>query len=115
MDACDCGETVQEGGDHPQRAGWPPDLDAIPDKRAFEEAVAASLASLLARMDADKGKYTIELVGAFPDTKLKVAGRGLASGRPMEWEFSVWEFWADDGTAATVEGTAVLIWANMDE
>jgi hypothetical protein len=66
-------------------------------------------------MDADKGDYTLDLVGHYPDTKLNVSGLGLASGRPMKWEFALWEFWEDSGTAATVDGTAILIWANMDD
>jgi len=90
----------------------PPDPDAIEDKLAYEQAVAARLASLLERNDANKGPYTIELVGSYPDTKLKVSGLGLASRRPMKWEFELWDLWEEDGT---ILGTGALIWANMDD
>ncbi|HEX3510599.1 MAG TPA: hypothetical protein VHT27_05805 [Solirubrobacteraceae bacterium] len=91
------------------------DAGAITDKRAYEEAVASYLASILKRRDAQSGEYEIALIGEYPDTKLKVAGNGLASGRPMKWEFAVWEFWADDFTDKTVPGLAAMLWANMDD
>jgi hypothetical protein len=86
------------------------DPDTITDKPAYEQAVAGDLAANLKAFNPDKGDYAIAVVGFYPDTKLKVSGRNIRTGEPMEWEFALWDFLGDPGTP---EDTAIVIYAQM--
>ena len=87
-----------------------PDPDTITEKAAHEQAIADDLAAKLKAFDPQMGDYVISVVGSYPDTKLKVAGRNIRTGRPMEWEFALWEFWEDCGD---IDGTATVIYAQL--
>jgi hypothetical protein len=100
----------------PDSDEWAPDPldpDAIPDKRAFELEIVARLTSMLKRNDSDMGDFAIDLAGSYPDTTVRVSGRGLKSGRPMNWDFELWWMWANGGD--DIDGTATLLWSNMDD
>ena len=90
---------------------WPdPDPDAITDKGAFEREVADRLASMLRSFDPEMGEYVISLASSYPDTKIKISGRNIRTGRPMDWEFDLWELWQPYEQAG---GTAVVIYAQL--
>jgi hypothetical protein len=87
-----------------------PDPGAITDKRAHEQAVADRLAGMLKAWHPDLGEYSVALVGSYPDTRLKVSGLNVRTERPMQREFTLWDFWQDWGT---VDGTATVIYAQL--
>jgi hypothetical protein len=90
----------------------PEDRDpaTIADKGAYEQAVAGNLARKLNAWDADKGDFAITVVGSYPDTKLKVKGCNIRTGKPMEWDFALWDYLSDPGTPVD---TATIIYAQM--
>jgi hypothetical protein len=87
-----------------------PDPDTITEKPAYEQAIADDLAAKLKAFDPQMGDYVISVIGSYPDTQLRVAGRNIRTGRPMEWEFALWEFWEDSGD---IDGTATVIYAQL--
>jgi hypothetical protein len=87
-----------------------PNPDAIDDKGAYEQAIADDLAAKLKAFDPQEGDYSISLAGSYPNTKLKVSGPNIRTGKAMEWEFAIWEFWQDWGD---INGTATVIYAQL--
>jgi len=88
---------------------------AIEAGRAYEEAVRDHLQERLRQFDPDRGEFKLELVGQYPDTKLLIAGKGLATARPRTWQFDLWKGWLWEDSGGDVGGTATMIYANMDD
>lgn len=87
-----------------------PDPDTIPDKRAYEQAIAEALAKMLRTFDPGLGEHDMTLVGSYPDTILRVSGPNIRTRQPDSWELAVWDFWQEWGN---VNGTVTVLYAQL--
>ncbi len=88
-----------------------PDPSAVADKRAFEEETAGWVKRMAASQG--EGDYQVELVGSYPDTLLRIAGRNVRTSTPSTWQFSFWELWEEAGDYQSPSGTAIVICAQL--